>query len=333
MNQKTTLKKLAKELNVSVSTVSKALNDSSEISTKTIKRVKELAKLYGYKPNPVAVSLKRNKTFTLGILMPDILNHFFAKVLYGIEQKASESGYKIITCLTNESLDKEKQYLNMLEYNQVDGIIAALSRETQVKKDFQHFEEYTQTGKPLVMFDRITDKIVCDKVLVDDHKAAEGVFKYLVSQGRTKIAVISTIPHLSVSMARFEGIEKLAKKSPAEISTLMIDDASEAEKKVMTFFNENKFDAVIGLDETAASIAINTAKHLNIVIPKELAIVGFTDGLLANNAYPKMSVVSQHAIELGENTVKLLLERMTHKDAKPVRFIQPTTLIKRASSE
>ncbi len=134
MNSKTTLKQLAKELNVSVSTVSKALNNSPEISDKTIRRVKELAKLYGYKPNPVAVSLKRNKTNTIGILIPDILNHFFAKVLFGIEQEASKQGYKIITCLTNESLEKEKQYLEMLEYNKVDGVIAALSRETQVKE-------------------------------------------------------------------------------------------------------------------------------------------------------------------------------------------------------
>lgn len=333
MNQKTTLKQLAKELNVSVSTVSKALNDSSEISTKTIKRVKELAQLYGYKPNPVAVSLKRNKTFTLGILMPDILNHFFAKVLYGIEQNASKNGYKIITCLTNESHDKEQEYLNMLEYNKVDGVIAAISRETQVNRNFEHFKSYKDTGKPLVLFDRVTDEIDCDKVLVDDKKAAEGVFEYLVGQGRTKIAVISTIPHLSVSVARLQGIEKLAKNSSVVIKNLMIENSNEAEERIDEFIKDSKFDAVIGLDETAASIAINTAKHHNIEIPKDIAIVGFTDGLLANNAYPKMSVVSQHAIELGENTVKLLLERMNNKDAKPVRFIQPTTLIKRASSE
>lgn len=333
MNQKTTLKQLAKELNVSVSTVSKALNDSSEISTKTIKRVKELAQLYGYKPNPVAVSLKRNKTYTLGIIIPDILNHFFAKVLYGIEQKASKNGYKIITCLTNESLEKEKEYLEMLEYNKVDGVIAAISRETQIAKNFDHFKQYKDSNNPLLLFDRVTDEIECDKVLVDDHKAAEGVFSYLRNQGRTKIAVISTIPHLSVSVARLEGIEKLAKKSSTAFTTLMIDNPAEAEEKVKTLFKASQFDAVIGLDETAASIAINAAKHLNMGIPNDIAIVGFSDGLLANNAYPKMSVVSQHAIELGENTVKILLERMANKNAKPVRYIQPTTLIKRASSE
>jgi LacI family transcriptional regulator len=331
MNRKTTLKQLAKELNVSVSTVSKALNDSSEISEKTIKRVKELAQLYGYKPNPVAVSLKRNKTFTLGILIPDILNHFFAKVLFGIEQKASENGYKIITCLTNESLDKEKQYLDMLEYNQVDGIIAALSRETQQKRDFQHFNEYIQTEKPLVLFDRVADEIECDKVLVDDHEAAKDIFKYLENQGRKNIAVISTLPNLSVIQGRLEGIDMLVKNSKISYKKLMT--SSDHEQEIEKFIKSESFDAVIGLDETAGAIAINTAKHLNISIPSDLAVVGFSDGLLARNAYPKMSVISQHASELGENTVKILLERMLHKGAKPVRFIQPTTLIKRASSE
>lgn len=333
MKPKTTLKQLSKELNVSVSTVSKALNNSSEISAKTIKRVKELAKLYGYKPNPVAVSLKRNKTFTIGILMPDILNHFFAKVLHGIEEQASQKGYKIITCLTNESLDKEKEYLEMLEYNKVDGIIAALSQETQVEEDFSHFNHFKNLGKPLVLFDRITDEIDCDKVSVDDQKAAQDVFEYLKSQKRKDIAIISTLPHLSVIIARLQGVMKSAVQTSMSIKTLMINETKDAESKIDELFRNETFDALIGLDETAASIAINTAKHYEINIPKDLAIVGFTDGLLAKNAYPKMSVVSQHAIDLGKNTVKILLERIENKDQKPKRFIQPTTLIKRASSE
>lgn len=330
MAQKTTLKQLARELNVSVSTVSKALNNSSEISSKTIIRVKELAELYGYKPNPVAVSLKRNKTYTIGILIPNILNHFFAKVLRGIEKEASHKGYKIITCLTDESLDKEKEYLEMLEYNKVDGIIAALSQETQMKRDFSH---YNTMDMPLVLFDRVADEIDCDKVLVDDHKAAHEVFEYLTAQGRKNIAVVSTIPHLSVSVARLQGVMKAAETTSVSIKTLMVDIAKNAEAKIDQFFENETFDALIGLDETAASIAINIAKHKNIDIPKSLAVVGFTDGLLAKNAYPKMSVVSQHAIELGENTVKLILEKIDKKRDKHRRFIQPTTLIKRGSSE
>jgi LacI family transcriptional regulator len=153
----------------------------------------------------------------------------------------------------------------------------------------------------------------------------------LEEKGRVNIAVISTLPNLSVIKARIEGIEMIAKDSKVEYEILMTDNDSE--KQIEDFLNSNKFDGVIGLDETAGSMAINAAKHLNMHIPEKLAVVGFSDGLLARNAYPKMSVISQHATELGENTVKLLLERMANKERKPVRFIQPTTLIKRASTE
>ncbi len=333
MSTKTTLKQLSKELNVSVSTVSKALNNSPEISEKTIKRVKELAKLYGYKPNPVAVSLKRNKTDTIGILIPDILNHFFAKVLHGIEQEASKHGYRIITCLTNESLEKEIQYLEMLEYNKVDGVIAALGRETQVKSDLDHFLHYTNASNPLVLFDRVHESIKCDEVLVDDFEAGEKIFNYLNEQNRAKIGVISSIPHLSVSKARLQGVENAAKNTSKVLETLLIHEEKEAEDLINTFLNTHNFDAIIALDEFSGVTCINIAKHNNLDIPKDIAIVGFTNGLLANNSYPKMSVIAQHAIEIGQKTVELLIKRINNKDAELTRFIQPTTLIKRGSSE
>jgi len=333
MNSKTTLKQLAKELNVSVSTVSKALNNSPEISDKTIRRVKELAKLYGYKPNPVAVSLKRNKTNTIGILIPDILNHFFAKVLFGIEQEASKQGYKIITCLTNESLEKEKQYLEMLEYNKVDGVIAALSRETQIKENLEHFQNYKNESKPLVLFDRVHEDIKCDEVLVNDFEAGEKIFKYLDQQNRNSMVVISTIPHLSVSKARLQGVESAAKQKNKKLNTLLIQPEENAEELINHFLEEHKPDAVIALDEYAGVTSINMAKQHGMNIPKDVAVVGFTNGLLANNSYPKMSVIAQHAIEIGQKTVELLLKRIENKDSDFTRYIQPTTLIKRGSSE
>ena len=309
MNSKTTLKQLSKELNVSVSTVSKALNNSPEISEKTIRRVKELAKLYGYKPNPVAVSLKRNKTNTLGILIPDILNHFFAKVLFGIEQEASKHGYKIITCLTNESLDKEKQYLEMLEYNKVDGVIAALSRETQIKENLDHFLSYKDDSNPLVLFDRVHENIKCDEVLVDDFEAGEKIFNYLNDQNRNSIAVISTIPHLSVSKARLQGVENAAKVKNKSLKTLLIQPEENAEILINDFLRTHKTDAVIALDEYAGVTSITATGEEN-----------------------EWSDI-QHAIEIGQKTVELLLNRINNKEAAFTRFIQPTTLIKRGSSE
>jgi len=157
-----TMKELASKLNVSVSTVSKALNDSPEISPNTIKRIKELANLYNYKPNRIALNLKTSRTKTIGVVIPDILNPFFAKVLLGIESEAAKLGYNIITCLSNEVMQKEKDSLSLLSNGSVDGYILSVSEETQTHNTSDHFEYYINEGLPIVMFDRVVENIDCD---------------------------------------------------------------------------------------------------------------------------------------------------------------------------
>ena len=145
-----TLKQLAKELNVSISTVSKALNNSEEIGEETVRRVKELAELYNYKPNKVALSLKNNKTKTIGVIIPNILNRILAKVLFGIETEAAKHGYNIITCISNESLEKEKQSLQLLANGSVDGFILSVAEETQVNNEIEHFKKPLAKGYQLL---------------------------------------------------------------------------------------------------------------------------------------------------------------------------------------
>ena len=165
-----TLKELAKELNVSVSTVSKALNDSPEISQQTIEKVKKLASERNYSPNKIALSLKNNRTLTIGVVIPDILNRFYATVLNGIQESADRHGHDIITFSTKESLVKEMDSLQILSRGTVDGIIIAISEETINKNYFNHLKEFSLKNIPLVMFDRVTDKINCDKVWNVTHK-------------------------------------------------------------------------------------------------------------------------------------------------------------------
>ena len=141
MRNKITLKELSKLLNVSISTVSKALNDSPEISQKTIDRVKELALLHNYRPNPTAVNLKSSKSGTIAVIVPNISNFFFAKVLAGIEKEAQKKNLQVITYISNESYEREKQIIDMISYGFVDGVLIAPSEETQKKKEYQHFKE------------------------------------------------------------------------------------------------------------------------------------------------------------------------------------------------
>ena len=163
----TTLKELAKLLNISVSTVSKALNDSHEISEFTKKRVNELAEKLNYKPNRIAQQLKTNKTKTVGVILPTVINPFFAEVLHGIETAATNHDYDIIVCLSNEALKKEKRSLELLSNGSVDGFIFAVARETQVKKQTDHIRAIIDSKIPLLMFDRVINDIQCDKVIVN----------------------------------------------------------------------------------------------------------------------------------------------------------------------
>ncbi len=338
MKRKVTLKQLAKELSLSISTVSKSLKNDPEISQKTIDRVHELANFYNYRPNPLAVSLKSNKTKTIGVLLPDILNHFFAKALFGIEQEATKKGYKIVTCITNESYNKEVEYVEMLSYNSVDGFIVALSQETQKLDKIEHFKEIIKDDIPVVMFDRVSEEVYCDKVIVDDKQASQTALKYLIDTNCKNIAVISTISDLSVGKLRLEGAKKvIGEYDGIEAIEVLIDTPDEAERIIENFLKKNEIDAVLSLDETAASITINMANKLGRKIPEELSVIGFADGLLSKYSYPKLSIMSQHAENLGQRAAENLIERLEQTNNKekyiPKTEIVKTTLILRDSTK
>jgi len=184
MKRKVTLKQIAKELDVSISTVSKSLRDSPEISEDTRQKVQAFAKLYNYKPNNIALSLKNRKTKTIGIIIPEIVHHFFATVISGIEQVANENGYSVVVCLSNESFDKEVINMEMLANGSIDGFIMSLSKETQYKADFHHITEVINQGMPVVMFDRVTNEVFCDKVIIDDKTAAYDAVQSLINKGK-----------------------------------------------------------------------------------------------------------------------------------------------------
>ena len=183
MNKKVTLKSIAKELDVSISTVSKALKDSPEISKDTKQKIKAFAKFYNYKPNNIALSLKNRKTKTLGIIIPEIVHHFFTTVIKGIEQVANDEGYNVIVCLSNNSFDKEVINMEILANGSTDGFIMSVAKETQQKKDYHHLVETINQGMPVVMFDRMIPEINCDKVIIDDKKGARQAVQFLIDKG------------------------------------------------------------------------------------------------------------------------------------------------------
>ncbi|RZJ73934.1 LacI family DNA-binding transcriptional regulator [Flavobacterium sp.] len=323
MKSKATLKQIAKDLHVSVSTVSKALNDSPEISEQTKAKVQEYAKLKNYKPNVIGLNLKNRKTKTIGVIIPNILNPFFAKVFTGIEKIADEKGYNIITCISNESLEKEVHALEMLSNGTIDGFVLSISEEAQKKSEFNHFKQIINEGTPIVMFDRISDEVECDKVIVDDLNSAVNAVQHLVATGCKRIALLSSIDNLSVGKLRakgfYEGVEKRGAKVDEDL-VVLTDSTEDFDTRLSKLFAENKIDGVFALDEHASVSAMKAAIKKGYKIPEELSIIGFADGVWSKRLTPSMSTVSQHGPEIGEAAAKLLIERLESKEEEDAKF-------------
>lgn len=319
MKPKATLKQIAKELNVSVSTVSKALSNSPEISEPTKIRVQEFAKLKNYKPNNMAVNLKNKRSKTIGVIIPNILNPFFAKVFSGIEKAANEKGYNVITCISNESLEKEIHAMDMLSNGTIDGFILSISEETQKEGEFRHFKEAMADDLPIVMFDRISDEVTCDKVIVDDFDSAVYAMGHLIKSNCKNIALVSTIDNLSVGKLRAEGYLKALADNGYKVNEDIIirtDNTEEFDEKLKALFDNNRLDGVFALDEHASVMAMKNAIKKGIKIPEELSIIGFADGVWSKRLTPSLSTVSQHGPEIGEAAAEMLINRLESKEGE-----------------
>jgi len=313
MKRKVTLKQIAKELDVSISTVSKSLRDSSEISEDTRKKVQAFAKLYNYKPNNIALSLKNRKSKTICIIIPEIIHHFFATVISGVEHVANKKGYNVIVCLSDESFDKEVINMEMLANGSIDGFIMSLSKETQQKRDFHHITEVINQGMPVVMFDRITNDILCDKVIIDDNLAAFNATQFLIDKGIKKIALLTTIDYVSVGKLRTEGYIKALQNNDISVDEnliLKIEDTDNFESSIEALILNNDIDAIFAVNEIFAVTAIKTATRLGKKVPEDLSIIGFTDGIISKYSSPSITTVSQNGIKMGEKAAIMLIEKL-----------------------
>ena len=328
MKSKATLKQIAKELNVSVSTVSKALNHSSEISELTKQRVQEYAKLKNYKPNVIGLNLKNRSTKTIGVILPNILNSFFAKVFSGIEKVADEKGYNLITCISNETIEKEIKALELLSNGTIDGFIVSISDEAQKLQQFAHFKSILNEGTPIVLFDRTADELKCDKVIVDDLDSAINATEHLLKTGCKKIALFSSIQNLNVGKLRAKGFYQVIEKSGYKADENLIvlsDNETDFDEKVSSFFDKNKVDAIFALDEHASVTAMKLGIKKGFKIPEELSIIGFADGVWSRRMTPSLTTVSQHGPEIGEVATKILIEKLENKREE---YTYTTTIIK-----
>ena len=330
-----TIKDIAKELGISASTVSRALKDHPDISAKTKEAVNELAKKWHYKPNAVALSLRHSKTNVIGVIIPEIVHHFFSSVISGIEEVAHKAGYNVMMFQSNESFEREKANVQALLSSRVDGVLVSMSKET---KDYSHFKELRDNGIPIVFFDRICNELSCDNVIVDDFAGAFSAVEHLIEIGCKRIAHLSAPQHMLLAQNRQKGYKQALLKHKVSVDEDLIikcDNYEEAIEKMPELLSlPEPPDAIFAVNELTAAGAMLAVKKYGYRVPEDIAVVGFTDGLVSRVTDPTLTTLEQHGYEIGLKATNLLLERISNDsdNYEPVTKVVKTNLIVRGST-
>lgn len=337
MKKKITLKYIARELDVSISTVSKALKNSPEIGKETKLKIQAFAKEHNFRPNNIAISLKNSRTKNIAVIIPNIVHYFFTTVVRGIEKYANSVGYNLIVCLSNESYEKEVANMEMLANGSIDGFIISLASETQLKCDFEHLKKIQSEGLPIVMFDRVAEEVNCDKVVIDDEKGAYMAVKKFIDSGRKKIAFITTKAYLSVSKDRMKGYCKALEDYGIafdEKRVLELPSMKVKEKLIDSFLKEADIDAVLSVNEIFAIHSMGLVQKRGLKIPEDISFIGFTDGILSKYSNPGLTSVAQYGGRMGEAAAELLIEKIeseTEEETYKTYVLKPK-LIERDST-
>lgn len=335
MNKRTTIKDVAKALDVSISTVSRALKDSPEIGLKTRELIKKTAKAMNYRPNPIAVALKTKKSYIIGVVVPKIVNSFYASVVEGIEEVADKHGYQVFVSSSNEDFKKEKKNMNAFINNRADGIILSLSRGTE---DFAHIEYLKELGIPTVLFDRTAKDLKFPRVVTDDARAANKAVTHLIKEGAKKIAMLAGPKHLLIGRNRTRGYKEALSKAGIDFDPELVIHSDftieKAHLMVSNLLESKEVDAIFCLNDDLAIGAIYAAKELGLSIPQDLMVVGFYNSKRSRYMNPSISTVDLNPHEIGVLTAGLLFDSITGNETDNEKeIIVPSNLIIRESSQ
>jgi LacI family transcriptional regulator len=334
-----TIKDIARELNLSISTVSKALSDSHEISEKTKKLVADYAAANNYRPNPMAKGLKHGKSKSVGIVVSTIENNFFSQVINGIESAACKKGYNIFITQTHESYDMEVRNVKHLTFRAIDGLLISLSAETI---DVEHLRLLQARGLPIVFFDRVSDEIETHKVIADNFNGAYKGTVDLLRSGYKKIAHITSSPNLSITVERLAGYKKALEDYRMVLDDRYIKyclhggrDLNEIETALNNLLTmDGRPDAIFTASDRITITILTLLHQSKIKIPGEMALLGFTNNQLAGMLNPGLSAITQPGKEMGETAMEMLISLIESR--RPVTEFEtrvlPTRLFTRESS-
>jgi len=333
-NKPVSLKDLAKELGVSVSTVSRALKNSPEIGKEMCARVKALAKERNYRANPFALSLLKNSTRIIGIIVPDIVTHFYSSIISGINDLARKNNYSVIITSSYEKYEQEKQCLEDLINIRVEGIIACLSQETT---DYSHFEALAGQNIPLIFFDRVCLTHLFPSVVTNNAESAQQATEHLFATGSVRVAFLGGANHLDIVKQRKHGYLQALRERKVKIEKELVfckylgfNEGYEGTCKLLSL--PNPPDAILAMNDSLAFGAMKAVKERDLKIPEDIALIGYTDEEHSNYVEPTLTAVTHQTYKMGETAFKLLIN-ILNGDKKTEQVVIPTLFSLRNSSD
>lgn len=332
--RRTSLKEMAEQLGVSIATVSRALRNSHEVGEEMRQRIQKLAKELNYRPNPFAQNLRRNKPKVIGVVVPDLVTHYYAAVLDGIEDYATKAGYAVIAANSHEDHIREENAIDNFVGMYVEGIIACLAQDTV---DYSHFVEINNMGIPLVFFARTCLPDMFSSVVSNGDEAAYEATRHLIDTGSKRIAFIGGPSHLDMVKRRKHGYLEALRERKIKIDRSIvingeIDYEQAREKTLELLQRDDRPDAILAFNDIITYAAFDAIKTLNLKIPDDVAIIGFTETGSSAFVTPKLSAIMDQSHLMGERACELLLKNIAG-DKKIHKEIVPMILKIRESSD
>lgn len=340
MNTQITIKDIAAKLGISPSTVSRALKDHPDISDATKKAVKDLAEEWDYQPNSIALSLRSRKSNIIGVIVPQIVHHFFSTVISGIEDVAYNAGYNVMVCQSNEKYEREKADINALVSSRAEGLLVSFSKETS---DFSHLTRLQKKGIPLVFFDRISEEMDTSSVIVDDYGGAFRATEHLIEQGCKRIAHLAGPKHLLLSQNRLEGYQEALEKHGLPVDESLIVECDDEltvtpnkgiEQTLHLLNLPEPPDGIFANNDMTAIGAIKAIGSKGLKVPDDVAVVGYSDWLLSAMMEPSLTMVAQPGYEMGKAAAEILLTQINAPEGEmemDSRILETELIIRQSS--
>lgn len=328
---KVTIVDIANHLGLSPSTVSRALNGIGRMNEKTRAQVLALAREWGYHPNPHAQRLKSEKTNTIGVIVPELTHHFYSRIIKGVDTILEQHSYQQIICVSNEEYERERKAANTLLNARVDGLLVALSNETN---DFDHLQRVIDEEVPIVFLDRMCEDIDAPYVLTDDFEGCRIATEYLINKGHRKIGFLKGPENISTTFRRFIGYKEALKKNNLPFDEQLViknNQQEDLESVLRELMKHHRIDALMAHSDYHAFRAMEKLQFLGYKIPEDISIFGYADEPLANYTSPKLTTVKQPAFEIGKVGMEMLLHQIENGEKLNAQVLSTRLIIRQST--